>query len=149
MPRLMTASVISQGAHIVRSGITAALLVCAAAASARAQNAPDLPVSATYRAAILDSVASKLGEGYFNEERATFIRTQLKSPAIRKSYETLTTGSALVAALNKDLQTWTRDRHVGVRFSASPRPMPKAGPPTPEMIAAQTAQASARNFGFH
>jgi hypothetical protein len=130
------------------SGITAILLVCMAAGAARA-SAQEVALTAAYRSAILDSVAAKLGAGYFDAERATFIRGQLARREIRRSYDTLTTGPALVAALTRDLQLWGRDRHLYVVYSAQARPMPKGGVPSPEMLAQRLEQARARNFGFH
>ena len=130
------------------SGITAALLVLLTMA-AHAQTAQDVPITAQYRAEIIDSVAAKLGRGYFDSKVAAVIQQKLSDRSVRKSYDGLDTGPALVAALTRDLQAWGGDRHLYVVFSAKPRPMPKPGAPSAEMEALRTEQARARSFGFH
>jgi retinol-binding protein 3 len=132
-----------------RSGITAALFVCMVASTARAQGAPDLTITPAYRSAIIDSVAARLGNGYFNQERASFIRAQLANQKVRKSYDTLTSGAALTAALSRDLKAWSGDRHLNVLFSAQARPLPKSGGVDAEMAARELERARSRNFGFH
>lgn len=131
-----------------RSGITAALLVMAATA-AQAQTAQDMPVSAQYRQRILAGVATRLADGYVNAEKGALIREQLGRKSVRAKYDTLTTASALTTAMTKDLVAWSGDRHLKVVFSVQPRPLPKEGPASPEVLSGQAEQARSRNYGFH
>ena len=116
---------------------------------AQSQQSGNLPVDAAYRARILDGVAEKFGEGYFNAERAAFVRSQLRSSTVRATYDTASTAASLSAILTADLQKWSADRHPRVVYSVRPRPMPKAGKQSPELQNAEDESARSRNFGFH
>lgn len=135
----------------MRTMILAGAVVWAAlgGTAARAQSAPDMPVTAADRARIIDGVAKKLTEGYVFEDRAALIAQQLAKPAVRARYNTLNTASAFTEALTKDLKAWSKDRHLRVGFSTKPRPIQAASAPSAEAQAHALESAQARNFGFH
>jgi retinol-binding protein 3 len=116
---------------------------------ARGQQTGDFPIDAAYRARIVDGVAAKFGAGYFNAERASLVRAQLGSLAVRAAYDTARTAASLSAMLTTDLQKWSADRHPRVVFSVRPRPMPQAGKQSPALQNADDESARSRNFGFH
>ena len=124
-------------------------LLALAVNDARGQQAGDFPIDAAYRARIVDGVAAKFGAGYFNAERASLVRAQLGSPAVRAAYDTARTAASLSAMLTTDLQKWSADRHPRVVFSVRPRPMPQAGKQSPALQNAENESARSRNFGFH
>lgn len=63
--------------QMVRVIAVAAGLMAHFDAAASGQTAPDLPVSAAERAAVIDGVARKLVTGYVFADRAAFIQQQL------------------------------------------------------------------------
>ena len=125
------------------------VLLVLAAKDASGQQTGNFPIDAAYRARILDGVAEKFGEGYFDAERAAFVRTQLGNRAVRATYDTAMTAAGLSALLTADLQKWSADRHPRLVFSVQPRPMPKAGKQSPALQNAEDESARSRNFGFH
>ena len=127
----------------------AMILLALATHDADAQQTGNFPIDAAYRAKVLNGVAEKFGEGYFNAERAAFVRAQLGSRAVRAAYDTATTAASLSALLTADLQKWSADRHPRVVFSVQPRPMPVAGKQSPALLDAEAESARSRNFGFH
>jgi retinol-binding protein 3 len=132
-----------------RTAALAAMVMLVLATRAQGQQTGNFPIDAAYRARILDGVAEKFGEGYFNEERASFVGAQLRSPAVRATYDTATTAASLSAMLTADLQRWSADRHPRLVFSVQPRPMPRAGKQSPALQDAEDESARSRNFGFH
>lgn len=120
------------------------LCFCATALAQQPQR-PDFPVDASYRTKVIDGVSQKLGEGYFDVKVAQTIVKQLSNKKLRSAYDTCTTAASLSSALNRDLQSWSHDRHVQVVFDVEARPLPAKGRPA---MNADSEGGEVRNFGF-
>ena len=134
-----------------RTAMFAALVLVTMGSSEAVAQQPvqDFSIDAAYRARILDAVAEKFGNGYFDEAKAATVKAHLTNPQVRATYDTITTASGLSVQLTADLQKWSADRHPRLLFSVKPRPMPNAGKPSPALLSAEEERARSRNFGFH
>lgn len=137
--------------------VALALAVAGAVRPARAQmmfphdpNQPDLPLAAPERAAVIDSIAANMTQGYVFPEKGAAVAKALKGRLARHGYDAITGCAAFADTLTAQLQAITHDRHLRVVYVHDPLPVeegPEQGP-SDEEVAQQEAAARQRNFGF-
>ncbi len=128
--------------------IVSALVVQSATAQAPAQSAPSGPVSAADRAQVIQAATRELNERYVFEDVAKKVGESLSQKHKANEYNGLDDAVKFAARLTDDIQAITKDKHIRVRYSASPLPERKqAQAPTESEIIAEKKDAARRNFG--
>lgn len=128
--------------------IVSALVVQSATAQAPAQSVPSGPVSAADRAQVIQAATSELNERYVFEDVAKKVGESLSQRQKANEYSGLDDAVKFAARLTDDIQAITKDKHIRVRYSASPLPERKqAQAPTESEIIAEKKDAARRNFG--
>lgn len=132
----------------MRKSFGSCLFVLAFAVPALA--APPAPpsINAQDRAAIIDDITAALNEVYVFPETAKkmeeHVRRQLKSGA----YDRLGTLDAFTQKLTEDLQSVSKDLHLGVGWDPEPPPGETGGPTPEERRARFEAQLRRDNYCF-
>lgn len=114
-----------------------------------AQTPADMPIDARQREAILDGAAQRYDSLYVFADRGRAIRDHLKSKAVRARYAHCATASCLADSLTKDLQSWSKDKHLRLVYSVQPRRMSEAKSDPALAKGRELEQMRQRNFGFH
>lgn len=123
--------------------------ICAGRPGIAQQPQPDKVIDAETRTAVIDSLLKELNEGYVFPEIAKKMETDLRTRLSAKEYDGITSGVALAQKLTADLQSVSKDKHLRVRFSASPMPIRKDRREPSEAEVEQGKWMSKRvNFGF-
>lgn len=142
------------------------LLVAAAAAAAFAiapvgaarasseveSTSPAFVLDARERARVLESLFDVLDRYYVFPEVAKALRKAVGAKAARGDYDKFTNGDAFAAAVSADLQLLSRDRHLGISYSASSLPADDAAseeqPEDPATLEKHRAFGRRVNYGF-
>ena len=114
-----------------------------------AQEADDLPVAASVRAAVVDSTIRFVRESYFDSLLGARLSDAVRHARDKKRFERCVTASALCESLTATLRRVVPDKHLKVDYTVRPRPMePATRAPSVEETARQDDQSRRRNFGF-
>lgn len=131
---------------------TAALVITTiftAAAFSQASAQPDMPIDATTRTAVIDTLLKQLNAAYVFPEVAKKIEADLRSRIAAKEYDDLNSSIAFSQKLTADLQGVSKDKHLRVRYSYRPVPLRTGGDqPTPTQRAEFERNVKFENFGF-
>ncbi len=141
--------------HRSQCAAAALLALLAAAPCARAQfgmgNGPqkDMPVDASARAQVLDSLAARIQENYVFPEKGKEIARAIRQRAKSGDYARIGSSRELADSLTALLQRASHDKHLRMAFRNDPFPVAGIGEHAtgPEQ-AAQAEQARVHNFGF-
>ena len=126
---------------------TLALPVLAQEAQGRAAQM-DVTLSALERRQIVDDLIREINTSYVFPDLAVKVEAALRSHQGSGSYDKISSGRALSAAVTRDLLAVTNDKHLKLRYSESAIPLP--GPtraPSADELARQLAYSRAENFG--
>ena len=108
-------------------------------------------VDAATRAEVIEGALARLDEWYVFPDIAKEAGDSLRARLARGAYDSYTTGPGFATRLHDELREIARDKHMSVAYTVAPPPAAPAqppGPPTPDAIARQQAQADANNCGF-
>jgi hypothetical protein len=134
----------------VRRSFLAGLLA-ASAVIGHAQNGPppqpDQVLSAAERKAVIDTLIQEVGSRYVSPDIAKKIETDMRARLKSGAYDGITSAKQLASTLSTQLYDASKDKHMGVRFSARSLPPSSGGKPSPEERAQELAQYKMRNFG--
>lgn len=110
-----------------------------------------IAIDSAARAQAIDGAIAQLDSFYVFPDVAKRIGDSLRARATRGVYDQYTNGVTFARALHNDVREISRDRHMGVQYSANPIPPRPSGPPpapTPEMRQRMQAQMDESNCGF-
>ena len=113
---------------------------------------PLMPLSVTISAAdkqtVVNAAIREMNAHYVFEDIAKKVELMLVEKQKADGYAAITDSDKFAEKLTEDVQAVTRDKHIRVRFSASPIPERAASDkPTPEELAAEKLDDSLANFG--
>ena len=133
-----------------RAAIAALLAARIAHAQSPAPNgAPDLPLAAATRNAVIEQLAHELETRYVDVARGAALAHAFRERAHAHAYDAITTSAALAERLNTDLEADSLDKHLHVEFSPDVFPLAVADTkPDPEQAAFERAQMKRVNYGF-
>lgn len=98
---------------------------------------------------VIDSAIRKLDEQYVFPDVAKAMGDDLRRRQKNGDYAQIKSGAEFAAALTKQLQEISKDKHLRVRFDpAKSNSAPSKGPPSKEMIAEFRREVAKRNAGF-
>lgn len=127
--------------------LSASLLISTLAGEARASDQVGLDAAA--RKAILSELGAKVSEVYVFPDKARLIVERLNAREQSGAYRAAKDLNGFAAMLTDDLRHPTRDKHLGVRYRATPIPADADRPdPTPEMIRAFAENQRSTNYGI-
>ena len=109
----------------------------------------DLPVSASMRPALIDSILRRLDASYVLPDVAAQMRQSIRSRMKTGEYNRINSSTVLAETLTSHLRAVSNDQHLGVRFSYEP--IPENGNQTEPSVEEQAMFrrfAAAQNFGF-
>jgi hypothetical protein len=137
-----------------RFGWVVLLALLAAPGAGRAQfilkkdQAP-LPIDAATRQAVVEGVAKRLEEDYVFPDVAAKMAKAVQGHLADKGYDSIKTGQDLAAALTRELQEVSKDKHLRLMCSTEklPKRPPEAGP-TAEEKARQRLLTQKTNGGY-
>ncbi len=128
------------------------LFLVLASAPVRAQNAaapaPDSPVSAATRTAVLDTLASRIEELYVFPDVAKDVVKALRRHVARGEYARITSARAFADTLNDHLYAVAHDLHLRVHYDPTSRMQIGCGGGAAVDMERMRAMAGQRNFGF-
>ena len=79
--------------------------------------APDMPIDAATRSAVVDILLKELNETYVFPETAKKMETDIRARVASHEYDSITTSRAFAEKLTSDLQSVSKDKHLRVRYS--------------------------------
>ena len=124
----------------------------AAEAKAYAQSPPSSSgpaLTPALRAEVIDGVLQRLNDSYVFPEIATQMEKAIRERVQKKEYDRITEGAAFAEALTTHLQAVSKDKHLRVVYSPTPRPPAPAGQQdSPEERSRHQRIQALRNFGF-
>ncbi len=114
------------------------------------QPEPDRPIDAAGRAALVEGVISALDRAYVFPEKAREMGDTLRQRMRRRSFDGVASSRAFADTLTSRLQAVSHDKHLRVRYSPEPIPLPDTTQrrETPEQLAGRRDRARVTNFGF-
>ncbi|MES2757920.1 MAG: S41 family peptidase [Pseudomonadota bacterium] len=136
------------------SAVCVAALMLLQSPASVAQSAPaaiQSPIDAASRAQLVDALVRELNAGYVFPDVAKKIEVALRDKQQRGDYDRAVDADGLATLLTTDIQAISRDRHMRVRFNATPAPPRPSGPraaPTAEDEARNQARAKESNYGL-
>src|SRR5688500_17549824 len=83
---------------------------------------PSMTISAATRTELLDALVEALQKGYVFPEVAREMATAIRGRQRAGVYDRITQARTLAQRLTEHLQQVSRDRHLGVHYSAEPLP---------------------------
>lgn len=110
---------------------------------------PDLTIDAAQRTQVIDAILKRLNDSYVFPEVAKKMEQSIRQRVDKKEYDQITSSKEFAAALTKDLQAISNDKHLRVRYSHSP--IPERGPrrePTAEEREQRKRDMNWMNHGF-
>ena len=81
------------------------------------QPAPDMPIDAATRSAVIDILLKELNDTYVFAETAKKMETDIRARAAAKEYDAITGSRGFAEKLTADLQGVSKDKHLRVRYS--------------------------------
>ena len=109
----------------------------------------DLPISATTRAEVIESVLKRLNESYVLPETAAQMEKSIRSRMQKGEYDKITSSSVLAQTLTTHLGEIAKDKHLGVGFSFDMIPADTVQKePSVEDRERLRRMAGSLNFGF-
>jgi hypothetical protein len=123
------------------------------AAASHAQDRPpkqeDAVLTSAERAQVIATLTKEVGERYVFPDMAEKIALTFREREKRGEYNAITSAQKFAATLSEQLYETSKDRHMGVRYSARPIPLQaSAGVPTAAEKAQELAEMKRRNFGI-
>ena len=95
-------------------------------ASAAAQQGrppqPDMTVDAAARKEVIENLIKRLNDAYVFPDTAAKMEQAVRARAARGEYEQISSAAQFAEKLTADLREVSRDKHLGVRYSARPLP---------------------------
>lgn len=91
--------------------------------SAMAQDRPDMQIDAATRAAVIDELVVRLNKDYVFADTAKKLEALLRNEQEAGKYDGLASARQFANALTATLREAANDRHLAVRFSATPVPV--------------------------
>ena len=135
--------------HCLLFSAAATLALPVVAQEAQGQAVPaDVTVSALERRQIVDDLIKEVNTFYVFPDLAVKVEAALRSHQRSGSYDKISSGRALSAAVTRDLLAVTNDKHLKLRYSESAIPLPgPARAPSADELARQLAYNRGENFG--
>lgn len=93
--------------------------------SGQQPEAPDLPIDAAARSAVVENLLKELNEGYVFPDIAKRMESDVRNRLSAKEYDGITGARAFAEKLTADLQAVSKDKHLRVRYSHLPIPVRK------------------------
>jgi hypothetical protein len=111
---------------------------------------PDMAVDAAARKEVIENLLKRLGDTYVFPETAAKMERAVRDRLERGEYDKVTSAKQFAEKLTADLREVSRDKHLGVQYSARPIPERPAGPrePTAEEREQFRRQMARFNYGF-
>ena len=108
-----------------------------------------LPIDAATRKAVVDEVVKRLEEDYVFPDVAAKMAKAVRGRLAEKEYEGIKTGQDLAAALTRDLQEVSKDKHLRLMCSTEKLPKrPANAGPTAEEKARRRLMTQKTNAGY-
>src|SRR4029077_4899694 len=108
----------------------------------------NVKLDAAARQRVIDGVVSDLKEFYVYSETAQKMVDGVRDRQKQAAYDGITDGDALAAALTKDLQDVSHDKHLRVNYSPYKLPKDDDHGPSPEQKERERKQMDRSNCGF-
>lgn len=110
---------------------------------------PDLDITSSTRALVIDNLVKELNEGYIFADIAKKMEADLRERLKNKEYDSITSSRSFAERLTVDLQSVSHDKHLRVRFSFQEIPIRnEKREPTAEEKAQFESFMKRVNFGF-
>jgi hypothetical protein len=111
---------------------------------------PDREIDAASRTQIINDLLARLNKSYVFPEVAGRMERAIRERIARGEYAEVTSAARLSKKLTDDLREVSRDKHLGVFYSAQPLPVREEGQRTPSGDERAQMEQFARklNFGF-
>ena len=103
--------------RIVRTLRVAPLAILLAAAPGFAQEAPNPPIDAARKQAVVEDIAREFNRSYVFPETAKKVEERLRTRLARGDYDAEKTARQFAQAVSKDILEVTADRHTGFTFA--------------------------------
>lgn len=127
--------------------LLSAFAVHSLTAFAQPTGGPTGPIDAAQRKETVEGAIRVMNERYVFPEMGKKVEDALRKNLQAKTYDGLDDAAKFAARLTEDLQGVTGDKHIRVRYSATPIPVPQSGGPSVEQIAQFRKQAEINNYG--
>jgi retinol-binding protein 3 len=125
------------------------VLLLVSPVSAQGPTQPDMALDGATRRLLIDGVLSRLNTSYVFPEKAAEMETAIRARVQRGEYEAISSARVLADSLTAHLRAVSRDKHIGVHYSARPIPTDVAGGKrSPEMQQRMAGMLRFMNFGF-
>jgi hypothetical protein len=102
----------------------------------------EVPIDASIRASVIETLASKIEVGYVVPETAQLAAQYLRRATAQGGYDTCSIAKTFAEKVTSDLRSVTKDKHLGLYFD-----------PQPKSISAPAVSKSASrerfNYGFN
>ncbi len=111
---------------------------------------PDLPLSASERGSVIESVLDALSSRYVFPELATKMVSAIHDRVKRQEYDRVASSQELAQKLTEHLQAVSHDKHLRVVFRIDPLPIraDEDTPPTALEMEEMRREEGSVNFGF-
>lgn len=110
---------------------------------------PDMTIDAATRSQVIESLLKDLNDSYVFPDVAKKMETDIRNRIKNNEYDSITSAQEFAKKLTDDLRSVSRDKHLGVRFSAKPIPVRKEKiEPTEEEKANNERFMKINNYAF-
>jgi retinol-binding protein 3 len=119
----------------------------------RAEIAAPATVTKAVQRKVVTSLIGELNDRYVFPDVARNVGAALRSDMRKGAFDSPKTGQELANLLTQRLRDLTRDKHLGVEYSAAPRPLTAQSDESPAIVAERNAarliRMRSRNFSIH
>jgi retinol-binding protein 3 len=111
---------------------------------------PDMAVDDAARKEVIESLVKRLNDAYVFPDVAAKMEQAVRARVAKGEYDQITSAKKFAEKLTADIREVSRDKHLGVRYSAQPIPERTGGPrePTAEERERYRRDMARINYGF-
>src|SRR5687768_14831188 len=111
---------------------------------------PDMAVDAAARKEVIENLLKRLNDAYVFPDTAAKMEQAVRERLAKGEYDQITSAKKFAEKLTADIREVSRDKHLGVRYSARPIPERPATrrEPTAEEREEYRRELSRMNYGF-
>jgi hypothetical protein len=92
---------------------------------------PDMTLDAAARKEVIENLIKRLNDAYVFPDVAAKMEQDVRARVARGEYDQITSAKKFAEKLTADIREVSRDKHLGVRYSAQPIPERAGGPREP------------------